>query len=176
MSSYLRVLSDSFTINTNMTGFRWLSTISVRVHWTKEALALEGSTSSQCERHHGFISHWLTSNHWQHSHFLGRIRNRHRLQRPETGSAQAWLISSWGSLLLLCDYRFPEYSSLGYITTSQIKNLTKFILKTQIHIPKDTVADILRCCLLSLSILTNRNEVMIVYLFVSYFTISCFKS
>ena len=40
MGTHLRVLNKSFLMNTNMTGFIWLSGIFML--WTKVALALEG--------------------------------------------------------------------------------------------------------------------------------------
>ena len=40
MGTHLRVLSKSYPMNTNMTGFRWLSKICIL--WTKVASALEG--------------------------------------------------------------------------------------------------------------------------------------
>ena len=45
MGTHLRVLSESHTMNTNMTGFRWFSKNScVLVLWTNVASALEGLT------------------------------------------------------------------------------------------------------------------------------------
>ena len=43
MGTHLRVLSESYPINNNLTGFRWISkTFKALVLWTKVALALEG--------------------------------------------------------------------------------------------------------------------------------------
>ena len=43
MGTYLRVLSESFLKNTNMTGLRWFSKMfAFHVLWTKVASALEG--------------------------------------------------------------------------------------------------------------------------------------
>ena len=43
MGTHLRELSESYPMNTNMTGFRWLSKILPSLwFWTKAALALEG--------------------------------------------------------------------------------------------------------------------------------------
>ena len=46
MGTYMKVISESFPMNTNMTGFRWISKIfakvCVLVLWTKVASALEG--------------------------------------------------------------------------------------------------------------------------------------
>ena len=43
MGTYLRVLNESFPMNTNMTGFRWFSkNLCIFVLWTKVAIALEG--------------------------------------------------------------------------------------------------------------------------------------
>ena len=39
---HLRDLSESYSINTNMGGFRWFSKLIVSVLWMKEASALEG--------------------------------------------------------------------------------------------------------------------------------------
>ena len=46
MGTPLRVLSESYQMNTNMTGFRWFSEIfeSFNMFWTKVASALEGLT------------------------------------------------------------------------------------------------------------------------------------
>ena len=44
MGTHLRVLSESFPMNTNMTGFRWFSKIFQR--FSRVALALEGLTHS----------------------------------------------------------------------------------------------------------------------------------
>ena len=42
MGTHLRQLSESYPMNTNMTGFRWFSkNICVLVFWSKVALALE---------------------------------------------------------------------------------------------------------------------------------------
>ena len=46
MGARLRVLSENYPLNTNMTGFRWSSKICVRVLWTKVASALEGLSSN----------------------------------------------------------------------------------------------------------------------------------
>ena len=44
MGTHLRVLSESYPVNTNITRFRWFSTIVgfLTVLWTKEASAMEG--------------------------------------------------------------------------------------------------------------------------------------
>ena len=43
MGTHLRVLAESYPMNTNMTGFRWFSkNICILVLWTKVASALEG--------------------------------------------------------------------------------------------------------------------------------------
>ena len=43
MGTHLRVLSKSYPMNTNMTGFRWISrNLCIFVLWKKVALALEG--------------------------------------------------------------------------------------------------------------------------------------
>ena len=43
MGTHLRVLSESYPINTNMTGFRWFSYFfAFSVHWTKVTSAAEG--------------------------------------------------------------------------------------------------------------------------------------
>ena len=43
MGTHLRVLSESFLMNTNMTGFRWFSkNLCILVLWMKVASALEG--------------------------------------------------------------------------------------------------------------------------------------
>ena len=42
MCTHLRVLGESYPINTSMTGFRWFSKDCVLVIWTKVASALEG--------------------------------------------------------------------------------------------------------------------------------------
>ena len=43
MGTHLRVLSESYPMNTNMTGFRWFSeNLCILVLWTKVASALEG--------------------------------------------------------------------------------------------------------------------------------------
>ena len=43
MGTQLRVLSESFPMNTNMTGFRWFSkNLCILVLWAKVASALEG--------------------------------------------------------------------------------------------------------------------------------------
>ena len=43
MSTLLRVLSESYPMNTNITGFGWcFKNIGIRVLWTKVASALEG--------------------------------------------------------------------------------------------------------------------------------------
>ena len=45
MGTHLRVLSESYLMNTNMTGFWWFSkNLGILVLWTKVALALEGLT------------------------------------------------------------------------------------------------------------------------------------
>ena len=41
MGTHLRVLSESYLMNTNMAGFRWFSKFCVLVLWAKVALALE---------------------------------------------------------------------------------------------------------------------------------------
>ena len=41
MVTHLTVLSETYPMNTNMTGFRWFSKIFILVLWTKVALALE---------------------------------------------------------------------------------------------------------------------------------------
>ena len=45
MGTHLRVLSESFPMNTNMTGLRWFSKKKIFVLWTKVATALEGLIS-----------------------------------------------------------------------------------------------------------------------------------
>ena len=42
MDTHLRVLSVSYPMNTNMTGFTWFSKIFVSLFWTKIAIAWEG--------------------------------------------------------------------------------------------------------------------------------------
>ena len=43
MGTHLRVLSESYLMNTNMAGFRWfLKNLCILVLWMKVALALEG--------------------------------------------------------------------------------------------------------------------------------------
>ena len=42
MGSHLRVLSESYPMNTNMTGLRWFVGRCVHVLWAKIASALEG--------------------------------------------------------------------------------------------------------------------------------------
>ena len=42
MGTYLRVLSESYPMNTNMTGCRWFSKIFALLLWMKVASALEG--------------------------------------------------------------------------------------------------------------------------------------
>ena len=44
MGTHLRVLGESYAMNTNMKGFRWISKKSMHpnVLWTKVASALEG--------------------------------------------------------------------------------------------------------------------------------------
>ena len=43
MGTHLRVLRESYPMNTNMTGFRWFPKIfAILVHLSKVALALEG--------------------------------------------------------------------------------------------------------------------------------------
>ena len=44
MGAHLRVLSRNFPMNTNMTGFRWISDLCVCVLCKKLALAMEGLT------------------------------------------------------------------------------------------------------------------------------------
>ena len=52
MGTYLRVLSESFPMNINMTGLKWFSNIFFLVLWTKIDLALEGLNT--------FLTvHWL---------------------------------------------------------------------------------------------------------------------
>ena len=50
MSTHLRVLSQSYPMNTNMIGFRWFfRKLCILVLWTKLASALEGLTHSCLE-------------------------------------------------------------------------------------------------------------------------------
>ena len=42
MGTHMRLLSESYPMNTNMTGFRCFSNICILVLWTKLASALEG--------------------------------------------------------------------------------------------------------------------------------------
>ena len=45
MGTHVKVLKESFPMNTNMTGFRWFSKkLNVLVLWMKVASALEGLT------------------------------------------------------------------------------------------------------------------------------------
>ena len=51
MGTHPIVLSESYSMNTNMTGFGWFSKIfSIFLLWTKVASVLEGSTFSYLER------------------------------------------------------------------------------------------------------------------------------
>ena len=46
MGTHMKVLGESFPMNTNVTGFQWFfENICVLVIWMKEASALEGLTS-----------------------------------------------------------------------------------------------------------------------------------
>ena len=47
MGTHLKVLSESYTMNTDMTGFRWFSEFSCDCVWTKEVSVLEGLTVEQ---------------------------------------------------------------------------------------------------------------------------------
>ena len=56
MGTHLRVLSDTYLMNTNMTEFRWfLKNICVLVLWTKVASALEGLRGTISKRNYLFM-------------------------------------------------------------------------------------------------------------------------
>ena len=48
--THLRVLSESYLMNINMTGFRWfLKNLCILAHWTKVTSGLEGLTHEDLE-------------------------------------------------------------------------------------------------------------------------------
>ena len=58
MGTHLRVLSESYPMNTNMTGFRWiLRILCIFVLWKKVALALEGLRHKKSKSFENSLNH-----------------------------------------------------------------------------------------------------------------------
>ena len=75
MGTHMRVLSESYPINTNMTGFKWfLKTIWVLVLWTKVTSALKGLWTPCCS-----AEEWMNTLpldlFCRHQYFLTGYRN-----------------------------------------------------------------------------------------------------
>ena len=72
MGTHLRLLSENYPMNTNMTGFQWFSKVCVLVRWTKLASALEGFNSGETDRDVNELYSRLINHRGGHACALGQ--------------------------------------------------------------------------------------------------------
>ena len=81
MGAHMGELSESFQMNTNMTGFKWFSKI-IRVLWTKVASALEGLIQNVWN-----IIYMALNSHCQSGDtFENNFESNHKLEKYFKGS------------------------------------------------------------------------------------------